>query len=168
MTTSHKLLFGATMAMALAFGFFHSLWPDPDLDFDRLHICLFNLCAGGALLLHHAIATGGTHLGRVPGVPKRVHAYFALSVLYAVTAFLELYPVTIAVSIPLVVLVESVQIERFGLLPLDFFRRVRTDEKFLHAALLCLSIGAILASLVIVNEEQRSTYPAVQAFARTS
>jgi len=153
MKIPHQLLFGGTMSLALAFGSLHLFVPDFELDFNRLHIFLFNLCAGGSILLFHAITTDTMHFGPPRGLPRRVLVYFALSLLYAISAFLELYPATLVLSVPLVIIVESVRIQRFGLFPFDFFRPVHTGQKFLQAALLCLSIGTTFASLVIINEE---------------
>ncbi len=45
------------------------------------------------------------------------------------------------------------RIERFGLFPVDFFRRAPVSEKFNQASLLCLSFGILFASLVILNNE---------------
>jgi len=50
--------------------------------------------------------------------------------------------------------VEKVRIQRFGLLPWDFFKKeVLVADKFHQAALLCLSIGILMASCVILNNE---------------
>ncbi len=144
MKTSHKLLFGTAMSLALAFGFLHLFIPDSDYDFDRLHIFLFNLCTGGSILLYHGIGQ--------KRVTLRVSAFFVVTLIYAISAFLEAYLVTLIASIPLFVLVESVRMQRFGVFPWDFFRRADTSDKFLQAALLCLSIGTVVASFVVLNE----------------
>jgi hypothetical protein len=145
MKTGDKILFGGTMSLALAFGFLHVFIPSFPYDFDRLHVFFFNLCAGASILLTY---TSGT-----PRVPRSVYVYFTLAMIYGVSAFLHLYPLTLALSIPLFALVESIRIKRFGLFPWDFFRKKPTNEKFLQAAMLCLSIGIVFASLVILNNE---------------
>ncbi|MBT3220280.1 MAG: hypothetical protein HN348_14430 [Proteobacteria bacterium] len=145
MSTPAKIVFAITISLALAFGFIHLLIPDFAFDFDRLHIFLFNLCAGGSILLFYA--TGQRE------ITWKNQVYFVISLIYALTAFFEVYWATILVSLPLIAIVESVRIKRFSLLPFDFFRDVPTSDKFLQASLLCLSIGATMASAVVLNEE---------------
>jgi len=141
----HKAVLATLMSVALGFGFLHLFIGDYQYDFDRLHIFLFNLCAGGFLLLRHT--QGG------PRVTANLYAYLVLSLGYAASAFFELYPVTLMLSLPLALLVEAVRIKRFGFLPLDFLRTVPRHEKFLQAAMLCLSMAIVIASLVIINNE---------------
>jgi hypothetical protein len=145
MSNRAKLLFGVTMAVALGFGFLHPLWPESPLSFKRLHIFLFNLLSGGTLILYY---TEGTRFTR------RVVAYFALALAYALTAAAGLYVPMLVISIPLFLVVESVRVRRFSLFPSDFFRRgVDVAEKFKQASLLCLSIGVVFASAVTLNNE---------------
>lgn len=150
MKSSDKILFGGTMSLALAFGFLHVFIPNFEYDFDRLHIFFFNLCAGASILL--TFASSGSKDTTLE-VPKKVYVYFALAMAYGLSAFFEVYALTLLLSLPLFALVESVRIKRFGLFPWDFFQRKPTDEKFLQASLLCLSIGIVFASLVILNNE---------------
>ncbi len=145
MSAGYKAVFGLTMALALAFGFLHIFVPDSPLDLDRLHIFLFNLCAGGAILLFHA--TGERRVTRL------VLGYFGVSLAYAVAAFMEFHVATMLLSLPIIAMVERVRIQRFSLLPLEFFKARPVEDKFLHAALLCLSVGAAMASLVILDNE---------------
>ncbi len=141
----HKVVLAALMSVAMGFGFLHLFIADFRYDFDRLHIFLFNLSAGGFLLLRHT--QGGKR------VTANLYAYLVLSLAYAISAFLEIYPLTLALSLPLVLIVEQVRIKRFSFLPLDFLRRVPRSDKFLQASMLCLSMGIVIASLVIVNNE---------------
>lgn len=145
MTRRNKLILGFTMSLALACGFLHLLIPDFAYDFDRLHIFLFNLCSGGSILLFFG--------SNEKKVPLTVYIYFALSIIYALTAFFNMFLATIILSVPLVGIVESVRIKRFSILPFDFLRRRPTGDKFLQASLLCLSMGITIASLVIINNE---------------
>ena len=145
MNAAHKKLLTVMMSVALAFGFLQLFLPDVSYDFGRLHIFLFNLCSGGFVLLYLA---GGR--GRVGA---NLYAWLVLSVAYAVSAFFNAYEVTLVLSVFLFGLVEQVRIKRFSLLPFDFFRPGRTRDKFLHSALLCLSCGIVIASLVILNSE---------------
>lgn len=145
MTSRDKLVLGLTMSLALAFGFLHVFVPRVGLDFDRLHIFLFNLCSGGSVLLYFA------HGER--RVPPVVYAYFSLTLVYATSAFLEIYWGTLVLSIPLVAIVESVRVRKFSFFPRDFFRPGSISAKFLHAALLCLSIAIVVASIVMLNSE---------------
>lgn len=145
MRISHRIVLGLTMCVALGFGFVHLLAPGFAYDFDRLHVFLFNLCAGGVILLYQ---------GQGRRVSWKLHAHFALSLAYAIGAFLEQYLVPVVLSVPMLLLVESVRIRRFGsFFPWRFFRRAPISDKFLEAALLCLSIGTGIATLVILNNE---------------
>jgi hypothetical protein len=143
MSGQSKILFGAVMTLSLLFGFLHVIWPGAPCSFERLHIFGFNLLTGGSLILNHTQGRGV--------LTRRVKTYFALALLYAFFAATGWYIPTLVLSVPLFLLVESVRIERFGLLPIDFFRRASVSDKFNQASLLCLSLGIFFASLVILN-----------------
>lgn len=146
MPTLHKAIVALTMGAALSFGSLHLLLPEVPYDFDRLHIFLFNLCAGGFVLLHHALL----HRPR----ERAHHAYFPLALAYAIAAFLELHVVSLLLSVPLILIVERARIRRFGsFFPWRFLRSTPVQDKFLEAALLCLSLGLGAASIVIANNE---------------
>ncbi|MFC1705500.1 hypothetical protein ACFL59_01605 [Planctomycetota bacterium] len=146
MTQLHRLALGVTMTLALAFGFLHLLMPACTYPFERLHVFLFNLVSGGSVILAYS--------SRPKAVTGKVYAYFVVALGYAVSAFLGAYALTLLLTLPLVVIVESVRVARFSFLPLQFFRRnVSLPDKFNLASLLCLSTGLTVASFVIVNEE---------------
>jgi hypothetical protein len=147
MSSRTKILLGVVMTLSLLFGFLHEIWPSAPLSFKRLHIFGFNLLAGGSLILYHIVGEGV--------FTRRLGAYFAFALLYALFAAAGCYIPALVLSIPLFLLVESVRIERFSLFPVDFFRRAPVNEKFDQASLLCLSIGIVFASLVILNNERR-------------
>jgi len=141
-----KILFSILMITALIFGFVHVYFPSDNYSFERLHIFLFNLCTGGTILLYYT-------QGRVV-VSKTVSSFFLGSLIYAFSAFFKLYPITILISIPLFVLVEKIRIEKFSLFPVLFFKfKEPVSEKFHQASLLCLSVGIVMAGLVILNNE---------------
>jgi hypothetical protein len=134
------------MITALIFGFIHIYFPADNYSFERLHIFLFNLCTGGTILLYYT-------QGRVK-TSKTIKFFFLCSLIYAFSAFFKVYPVTIFVSIPLFLLVEKIRIEKFSLVPIQFIsRKEPVSEKFHQASLLCLSMGIVMASLVILNNE---------------
>lgn len=134
------------MILALCFGFINVYYPLENYSFERLHIFLFNLCTGGSILLYYT-------QGRT-AVSKTVLCFFAASLVYALSAFLKYYPVTLLASLCLCVTVEKVRIEKFSFFPFLFFKKDATvSEKFHLASLLCLSIGIFMASLVILNNE---------------
>jgi hypothetical protein len=145
MNSRTKLVLGATMSLSLLFGFVHTIWPEAPAYCKRLHIFGFNLVTGGSLILYYTEGVGA--------FSPRVKAYFGLALLYALSATAGWYIPTLIVSVPLFLLVESVRIERFALLPIAFFRSTPVSEKFQQASLLCLSIGIAFASLVILNNE---------------
>ncbi|MDA3787977.1 MAG: hypothetical protein PF503_05745 [Desulfobacula sp.] len=141
-----KILFSILMITALVFGFIHVYFPADNYSFERLHIFLFNLCTGGTILLYYT-------QGQVK-VSKTVGFFFLGSLIYAFSAFFKIYPITILVSVPLFVLVEKIRIKKFSLFPIGFFKfKESVSQKFHQASLLCLSIGIVMASLVILNNE---------------
>jgi len=146
MNTKLKLLFSFLMITALALGFINIYFPVANYSFERLHVFLFNLCTGGSILLYYT-------QGRVK-VSKTVRLFFLGSLIYAFSAFFELYPLTILVSLPLFILVEKVRVQKFSLFPILFFqKKAHVSDKFHQASLLCLSIGIFMASMVILNNE---------------
>jgi hypothetical protein len=145
MSSKARILLGVVMTLSLLSGFLHEIWPDAPLSFKRLHIFGFNLLTGGSLILYHIVGKGV--------FTPRLLAYFVFALLYALFAAAGWYIPALALSIPLFLLVESVRIERYSLFPVDFFRRAPVSEKFEQASLLCLSIGIVFASLVILNNE---------------
>jgi hypothetical protein len=146
MKATSKLILTVTMSLALLLGFLDPIWPDAVVSLKRLHIFFFNLCSGGAIILYFTEK-------RDTFSPK-VKLFFSVAALYALSAAAGLYPVTLVLTLPLFVIVESVRIKRFSFLPLDFFKgSVSVGDKFNHASLLCLSIGTIIAALVILNNQ---------------
>nr|WP_319394600.1 hypothetical protein [uncultured Desulfobacter sp.] len=146
MTIKLKILFSSLMILALGLGYADIYFPLDELSFERLHIFLFNLCSGGTILLYYT--------ERQHNVSSRVKLFFLFSLVYAFTAFFKWYPLTIAVSVVLWGLVERVRINKFTLVPYQFFLpKVPVSEKFHQASLLCLSIGIAMASVVIINNE---------------
>jgi len=146
MPTPLKLFFSVLMITALCFGYAAIYFPLDRFDFERLHIFLFNLCTGGTILLLFTEEKGG--------FSRRTGTFLGVSLVYALSAFLEVYPVTIFLSLVLAVIVESIRIERFSFFPEAFFSLSRSvSGKFHQASLLCLSIGLLFSSLVIVNNE---------------
>lgn len=141
-----KVLFSSLMIMALGLGYADIYFPVDGFSFERLHIFLFNLCTGGTILLYYT--------ERQPRVSGRVKLFFLLSLVYAFSAFLKWYPLTLAVSVLLWALVEKIRINKFSMVPYQFFlSKVPVFEKFHQASLWCLSIGIAMASVVIINNE---------------
>ncbi|MCP3871774.1 MAG: hypothetical protein GY699_01255 [Desulfobacteraceae bacterium] len=146
MNNKLKVLFSILMITALILGFVHIYFPTENYSLERLHIFLFNLCTGGSILLYY---TQGRYK-----VSKTVIFFFIGSLIYAFSAFLKMYPVTILVSVVLFVLVEKIRIHKFSFLPILFFNpKESVSNKFHQASLLCLSTGIVMASLVILNNE---------------
>lgn len=135
------------MTTALTCGFLHHLFPPAVLNFERLHIFLFNLCSGGTLLIHFTENRGELSLsGRL---------FLLLSLTFAFCAFMHWYRPTLVIPLLLAVIIERVRIAHFGsCLPKKLFqRREPTAAKFHQAALLCLSLGLVISSLAILNGE---------------
>ena len=72
-----KAIILVTMTTALFFGFLHLFIPG--INFERLHIFLFNLCSGGTLILVHTEKRRSFSLTS--------GAFFILSLCYAFSAF---------------------------------------------------------------------------------
>lgn len=141
-----KILFSIFMVTALMFGFANIYFPLANYSFERLHIFLFNLCTGGTIILHF---TRGDEKMSLP-----VQVFFAGSLIYAFSAFFKLYSITLLISVVLFLVVEKIRTETFSFFPFDFFKKeVPVSEKFHQASLLCLSIGIVMAALVILNNE---------------
>ena len=139
-----KLLRGfilSLMVAAFMFGFADLIW---DKNFERLHIFLFNLCAGGFVILYH------TENERHPSM--RSYAFLGLSLLYALLAFFEVYTAAALLSFILGLLVESLRIRAFSFLPKDLFAlKISVVDKFHHASILCLSLSLFIATFVLMN-----------------
>ena len=144
MNPKFKILLIVIMTSALSFGYLNLFVP-PELNrnFERLHIFLFNLCAGGGILLYF------TEHKRITG---RVILFMVLAGCYAFLAFFKLYIPAVIAGFILAILVETVRIKHFSWFPHSFFSAAApVAKKFHHAALLCLSIGLAMSSIVILN-----------------
>lgn len=147
MTTRLKISLILLMTVALTFGYLNLfIESGMRMNFERLHIFLFNLCAGGTILVY--FSEGKENLS------FRGQLFLLLSISYALLAFFQLYQPAIVIGFILSLLIETVRVARFSWVPIDFFSaKTKVSEKFHHAALLCLSIGLALSSLVILNNE---------------
>lgn len=136
-----RLFILGLMVVAFMFGFADQLW---DKNFERLHIFFFNLCAGGFIILHHT--------ENRPTPSFRCYTFLALSLLYAVFAFLQLYLPAALLSFILGLLVESIRVRAFSLLPSDLLDpQISVVDKFHHASVLCLSLALFIATFVLMN-----------------
>lgn len=142
-----KTIIWLLMTTALACGFLHHLVPQAAVNFERLHIFLFNLCSGGTLLVYFTENRRELSL--------RGAAFLALALAFAVSAFFGWYPVAMLIPLALAALTESVRIRHFGsLLPGALFsKKESTSRKFHQAALLCLSLGLLTSSAAIANSQ---------------
>lgn len=133
------------MSIALTCGFMHHLVAPEVMNFERLHIFLFNLCSGGTLLIYFTEDR--------QTLSKKGRLFFLLSICFALFSFAEWYPPTLVIPLLLAAIIEKVRIEHFGsAIPYGLFDgRENTSRKFHQASLLCLSIGLALSSPVILN-----------------
>jgi hypothetical protein len=140
-----KTILLVMMTSALACGFLHHLVPPAVLNFERLHIFLFNLCSGGTLLVY--FTEGRSRLSR------RCILVLVLALAFALCAFLQWYLPTLFIPLVLAYLIEAVRIDHFGSrFPRALFSlREPVPRKFHQAALLCLSLGLAFSSPVILN-----------------
>lgn len=147
MSRNFKCVLLVMMTAALTCGFLHHVVPPAVLNFERLHIFLFNLCSGGTLLLYF---TEGKE-----ALSRRAATFLMLALAFALCAFFHWYLPAMLLPLILGMLVEQVRIAHFGSrLPRALFsRHERVSRKFHQAALLCLSLGLFLSSPVILNSE---------------
>ena len=140
-----KTILLVMMTTALACGFLHHLVPPAMLNFERLHIFLFNLCSGGTLLVYYT-ESGDT-------LSRRGMLFLTLAIAFALCAFLQWYVPAILIPLALAYLVESVRVDHFGSrFPRALFAfQEPVSRKFHQAALLCLSLALTFSSPVILN-----------------
>ena len=123
----------------------HHLVPPETLNFERLHIFLFNLCSGGTTLIYF---TEGRE-----SLSKKGKLFFFLSLTFAFCSFLKWYLPTLIIPLILAGIIENIRISHFGsFIPRALFSWEEiAARKFHQASLLCLSIGLTLSSPVILN-----------------
>lgn len=147
MSRQLKLTIWAIMTTAMTCGFLHHIVSPDLLNFERLHIFLFNLCSGGTLLIYF---TEGRHK-----LSRKGLLFLLLSLCFAFCAFMQWYGPTLIIPLALSVIIENVRVAHFGsCLPAALFsRKESTSRKFHQASLLCLSMGLVISSLAILNSE---------------
>lgn len=135
------------MTGALTCGFLHHIVPPHILNFERLHIFLFNLCGGSTLLIY--FTEGKKHLS------GRGITFLLLAICFAVCSFFNWYAPTLIIPLILAAIVENVRRDHFGgYLPKTLFSLYEpSSKKFHQAALLCLSMGLVISSFAILNSE---------------
>jgi hypothetical protein len=131
-----------TMSAAFVFGYLDHLFP---MNFERLHIFLFNLTSGGFTILYLTAAKKKTDI--------RIIMFFLISIIFAVLAFFKLYLFAAICGVILAVIAETYRRQRFSFFPWMFFRiNDPASAKFHHASLLCLVIALLMSSFVIIND----------------
>ena len=147
MSRQLKIVLWITMTTALSCGFLHHLVAPEVLNFERLHIFLFNLCSGGTLLIYFTEDK--------PFLSIRGRAFLLLALTFALCAFLKWYAPTLIIPLLLSAIIESIRVRHFGrCLPVSLFSAGEsTSRKFHQASLLCLSLGLMISSLAICNSE---------------
>ena len=145
MSSRLKIIFAFLMTLALAFGYL-DYFVHSTRSFERLHIFLFNLCSGGTIILYFSEAQRR--------LPPRCAVFLVLGIAYAVLAFLEQYIPAMAISLIMAGIVESVRMKNFSVFPWGFVRcHEPVSAKFHQASLLCLSMGLLISTGVILNNE---------------
>lgn len=135
------------MTTALTCGFLHHLVAPEVINFERLHIFLFNLCSGGTLLIYFTEDTRR--------LSRKALAFLLLSIAFALCAFMGWYGPTLIIPLFLSVIIETVRVEHFGrFIPKALFSgKESTSRKFHQASLLCTSLALVTSSLAILNSE---------------
>ncbi|MBU1568904.1 MAG: hypothetical protein KJ630_25175 [Proteobacteria bacterium] len=147
MSRQLKISLWIVMTVAMTCGFLHHLVAPQIMNFERLHIFLFNLCGGGTLLIYF---TEGK-----PQLSIRGRIFLLLALAFALCAFLKWYAPALVIPLLLSVIIERVRVRHFGgCIPVALFSAGEsTSRKFHQAALLCLSLGLMISSLAIYNSE---------------
>jgi hypothetical protein len=156
MPRSLKIILWLSITLGFLFGFAGLVFPNqsplvealpPDTyQFQRLHIFLFNLVVGGTVLLYFT--------ENRPKLTARSGLFLLGSLAFALAAFFNRYLLATILALGLALLVEVVRIRRFSFFPGDFFKStVPVARKFHQAALLCLSLGLVIAAFVMVNNQ---------------
>jgi hypothetical protein len=151
-----KVILWLLITLGFVFGFAGLVFPNqsplveaPPLDtyqFQRLHIFLFNLVAGGTVLLYF---TEGQQKLTWRGI-----LFLIISTVFSLAAFFNRYLLATFLAIGLSLIVEIVRVRQFSFFPRDFFKNtVPVSRKFHQAALLCLSLGLLIAAFVMVNNQ---------------
>lgn len=151
-----KIILWLSITLGFVFGFAGLVFPNqsplvetPPLDtyqFQRLHIFLFNLVAGGTVLLY--FTEGRQKLTLRSGL------FLLGSMAFSLAAFFNRYLLATFLAVGLALMVEIVRVRRFSVFPRDFFKKtVPVSHKFHQAALLCLSLGLLIAAFVMVNNQ---------------
>ena len=147
MNQRFKIAIWVIMTLALTCGFLHHIVPPAVMNFERLHIFLFNLCSGGTLIIY--FTEGRRQLS------IRATIFLVLALAFAFCAFLGWYTATLMIPLVLAGIVESVRVSHFGsCIPRALFSPWEsTSRKFHQASLLCLSLGLTTSSLAILNDQ---------------
>jgi len=142
-----KIFLALLMWTAFAFGFSDHILPQINgLHFDRLHIFLFNLCAGGTIIYSYTL---NKTIFSKPGI-----LFISVSLIFAFAAFTELYILAIFCAFFLSLTTELARSKRFGFFPWMFFDiKMIVHKKFHNASMLCLSLGLLISGLVMINNE---------------
>jgi hypothetical protein len=154
MSTRLKAILWILMTAGFIFGYAGLVFPGQTailetprpgtLQFQRLHIFLFNLVCGGTLLLHFTLAD--------QRVSWREWLFLVAALTFSVLAFLNQYLAAALLAIILSIIVESVRVKTFSAFPIDLFQlKIPLYRRFHHAALLCLSLGLLISAGVIFD-----------------
>lgn len=133
-----RIMLFCMMLSSFFAGFLHHT-PGEQLNIHRIHVFLFNLCAGGMLILTYS----------TPPERRAVSWFFLVaSLIFTISAALSSYPIAICAAFSCAALAEYARIRRFSFMPLDFFRNgVSIVTKFHHAAMLCLSTALLFSAM---------------------
>ena len=146
MNSGTKAFFLVIMTTALFCGFLPQfITVQIPYNFERLHVFLFNLCSGGSIILYYTIGKRR--------ITAPIGLFIVISIIYAFLAFFNLYIPAMTCSFVLASIVASIRIRKFGFVPGFFKKNISVSEKFHQAAMLCLSLGLIISTLVIINNE---------------
>ncbi|MCX7679672.1 MAG: hypothetical protein N2316_10695 [Spirochaetes bacterium] len=131
------LLLFFMMMVSFVAGVFHDHIKIDQLNIQRIHVFLFNLCTGCTILLLH-----------LKEIKKHWVVIFLLfSILFSVSAAINFFFVAICSALILTAIVEFARVKSYSFFPSNFFSlKIPVSIKFHHAALLCLSFALPLSA----------------------
>lgn len=144
MTRSLRSLVFVTLLLSIAGGVAAGLFEDGLVkSFAALHVFLFNLTAGGLLIV--------TYLWNRRDLALEGATFYAACLVFSFSAAFGAYLLAVVSALVLAVIVEFARWRLFAFFPFDFFKRLPVSRKFEQAALLCLSLGLIICAATMLN-----------------
>ena len=144
MSSRLKIFFASLMSLALAFGYLTTSRIRPTVLRGCISSC--STCA--------AAEPSSCSLRRGEAAYAQERGLFGDRRHLRRPGFLEMYIPAMAASVILALIVESIRMKKFSVFPWGFVRKNEpVSAKFHQASLLCLSLGLLISTAVILNNQ---------------